>query len=1334
MSDINLSGFIFNASGVAVNGATVEAFAKNTVTETGGTAVTNGSTTSNSSGYYTMTVTSDNEHDIRITSGNSVRWRRFDDRLQLEEIEVSTLNIREGATAQVYTIAPGSITADRTLTLPAATGSDTLASLGLAQTFSANQAFTGTVTVGTDGSGTDVIFYSGTSGDNLTWDASEEVLNITGTDGATALDVKDGDVVVVDKIYLYDRGGEYLSSDGSTLTITGATTVSGGLTSTAAANTLGATSFNDADITNVGDIAVDSISADGNVINVAVTDDQATAFTIKQGSDAYLIIGTANSSESVSIGTGISGTVITIGNTTSETTVADNLTVSGNMTVNGTTTTVNSTTLTVDDPIITLGGDTAPGSDDNKDRGVEFRYHDGSSARVGFFGYDDSASVFTGFTVATNSSEVFSGTVINATFGNIGGTLTTAAQGNVTSLGALTALTVGTDGSGGDVTFHSATSGDNFLWDSSCEKLVITGTNGQTALCVADGNVVIADALDVNGTIDYDGTCVDFLSSGDIDIVSSNDAAAAIYIAQSTGTSGTVKIHADTGTSVTEGAESINILSDVGGVGIRSTANLANAINLTVDGGTTSTIQIYNDRGTAVNEGVASVQLLSDVGGIGIKSGLNAAGAIRLTADAGTSETIILHADQGSGAASICLTSDAGGITLNPAGSVTMGGDIDLCGNNIDCAGVIFLKEQACADADVAGSGQIWVDTATPNVLYFTDDAGNDRLIAHNATTTLSSLVTVGALNTGSITSGFTSIDVGSGAITGGSIIGTTLNITTVAAAGTDTDKFLVLDGCGNVDYRTGAQVLCDIGAGSGGMTSFQLEDDDGTEVTISNAKEVKIIGDGVTSNWTDTDNGTDGDPYDLTISVDAAQTRIESVYNTSLKAGRDADNLVDFATTDNKIILRVNGVNEVELVENALSPVTSNGVALGTGSLMWSDVFLACGGVVNFNNGDVVLTHSSNTLTMTGGALTVGVDDTGHDVKFFGASAGAYMLYDESADQLEIRGTSADATTSTGKLLLSTALTNINACDVIGSINFQAPCEAGGTDATTVAAGIRAVAQATFTCAVNATDLIFYTGHSEAAAERFRFTSQNEIGIAGANYGTDGQVLTSGGAGAAAAWEDAGGGATPKVIIATDFSSSARYTLTVGNSGANTFGSHGLIVQTGTTAASFALARFGLASGGGGSWQLNDPTWSAIVQDSFSPDSSANGSGFVGLGITSVVGTGHDYTGDQAGFKFLSVSGVHKLYATTGNGTAETVSAELATTVEGNLIELVMHINGTSSIDYYHAKQGANLSGATNLSSNLPGNIYEMRISSSNDNTAYRFQFYIGHMHYERG
>ena len=157
-------------------------------------------------------------------------------------------------------------------------------------------------------------------------------------------------------------------------------------------------------------------------------------------------------------------------------------------------------------------------------------------------------------------------------------------------------------------------------------------------------------------------------------------------------------------------------------------------------------------------------------------------------------------------------------------------------------------------------------------------------------------------------------------------------------------------------------------------------------------------------------------------------------------------------------------------------------------------------------------------------GTVTVGVDDTGKDVKFFGASAGSYLEWDESADQLRIMGASADATTSTGKLLLATSLTDINANDVIGKIEFQAPHEAGGTDAITVAAGIQAIAQGTFSASVNATDLIFYTGHSEAATEKFRFTSQGEIGVGGANYGTDGQVLTSGGAGAAPAWEDSSG------------------------------------------------------------------------------------------------------------------------------------------------------------------------------------------------------------------
>ena len=41
----------------------------------------------------------------------------------------------------------------------------------------------------------------------------------------------------------------------------------------------------------------------------------------------------------------------------------------------------------------------------------------------------------------------------------------------------------------------------------------------------------------------------------------------------------------------------------------------------------------------------------------------------------------------------------------------------------------IHMTEQADADADTAAQGQVWVNTATPNELYFTTDAGNDIAI-----------------------------------------------------------------------------------------------------------------------------------------------------------------------------------------------------------------------------------------------------------------------------------------------------------------------------------------------------------------------------------------------------------------------------------------------------------------------------------------------------------------------------------------------------------------------------------------------------------------------------
>jgi len=194
------------------------------------------------------------------------------------------------------------------------------------------------------------------------------------------------------------------------------------------------------------------------------------------------IAGTANEIE-----TAMSGTTLTVG-LPDNVTIGGNATITGNLIVSGTTSTVNSTTVTVDDPIFTLGGDTAPASDDNKDRGIEFRYHTGSAAKVGFFGFDDSTGKFTFIPDATNTSEVFSGTkgtldILNL---DLAGSITSV-DGSAPTAGQLL-IGHGTDG---DMALATLTAGEG-----------IDVTN-------ADGSITIAaeDATSSNkGIASFDST------------------------------------------------------------------------------------------------------------------------------------------------------------------------------------------------------------------------------------------------------------------------------------------------------------------------------------------------------------------------------------------------------------------------------------------------------------------------------------------------------------------------------------------------------------------------------------------------------------------------------------------------------------------------------------------------------------------------------------------------------------------------------------------------------------------------------------------------------------
>ena len=75
------------------------------------------------------------------------------------------------------------------------------------------------------------------------------------------------------------------------------------------------------------------------------------------------------------------------------------------------------------------------------------------------------------------------------------------------------------------------------------------------------------------------------------------------------------------------------------------------------------------------------------------------------------------------------------------------------------------------------------------------------------------------------------------------------------------------------------------------------------------------------------------------TLSITAAQTGITSVLNASLKVGRDADNDIDFST-DNTIILRAGGEDQLTLTDGALTPSSNGIVDLGTDALEFKDGF----------------------------------------------------------------------------------------------------------------------------------------------------------------------------------------------------------------------------------------------------------------------------------------------------------------------------------------------------------------------------------------------------------
>lgn len=234
-----------------------------------------------------------------------------------------------------------------------------------------------------------------------------------------------------------------------------------------------------------GDVSIDK---DG-VVNVNSVQANSIALgTDTTGNYVATITGTANEIEVTN--SGVEQAAVQIG-------LPNDVTISGNLTVQGTTTTVDSTTVSIADAIFVMGQNAA---DDNKDRGIEFKYHDGTSAKVGFFGYDDSDGKFKYIPDGTNTSEVYAGALGDAAFGNIDGTLQTASQTNITGLGTITVGTWNADiigpafgGTGQDSSsWNGVATISGGTWSNQSEMPVELGGTGlqsvtANAILVGDG-------------------------------------------------------------------------------------------------------------------------------------------------------------------------------------------------------------------------------------------------------------------------------------------------------------------------------------------------------------------------------------------------------------------------------------------------------------------------------------------------------------------------------------------------------------------------------------------------------------------------------------------------------------------------------------------------------------------------------------------------------------------------------------------------------------------------------------------------------------------------------
>ena len=531
---INFRGYLFQDDGDAVNGATVQ------LLETGTTTV-EASTTTDSNGLWYFNEGDQDKYDVKITSGTSVRYIRWDDQISLKEIDIrnNTGNTTPAATfTNLTNNAANQVAVFSGANTTRADDDEIYTSFKLANS-AAELIEYGRMTVVakdvTDGTedgqiefdvmkaGTLTKVWTITSSDAaaMSFDMNVDSLTIgsgADTDISLTFDANTADGVITwmededyfkfsdeilmnstEKILFGDTGTFIHQSSDGVLTITSDTTV----------DINGAVVFDGAitgatNITLSGELDAATLDISGNADIDGTL--EADAYTVDGTTLAEYIADTVGAMVTSNTESGITVAYQDGDNTLDFTVGTLNQDTTGTAAIATTVTITDNESTNEDNALIfTAGGDV-----DGGNLGLE---SDGTLT------YNPS----TGKVTATGFIGTLTGNVTGDVTGNVTGnasgtalTVTQAAQSAITSLGTLTALTVDDVVVDGKVITMTGSSSDTAVFTA--------GTNGTLSIVTTDAAAAAANIqITADGTAELAGTTVTLDSAGDIELEATND-------------------------------------------------------------------------------------------------------------------------------------------------------------------------------------------------------------------------------------------------------------------------------------------------------------------------------------------------------------------------------------------------------------------------------------------------------------------------------------------------------------------------------------------------------------------------------------------------------------------------------------------------------------------------------------------------------------------------------------------------------------------------------------------------------------------------------------------